>query len=115
MILYFLRGSLPWQGLKAASQKQKEELILETKETISTKDLCDGLPKEFAMYFDHIDSLGVDEKPKYSYLRKILRDLFIREGFKYDHVFDWTILKYLMAIQGTEVLQGVDALPERTA
>jgi hypothetical protein len=102
MILYFLRGSLPWQGLKAASQKQKEELILETKETINTKDLCDGLPKEFAIYFDHIDSLGVDDKPKYFCLRKLFRDLFIREGFEYDHVFDWTILRYSMAMQDVD-------------
>jgi len=104
MILYFLRGSLPWQGLKAANKKQKEELILETKETISTRDLCDGLPKEFAIYFDHVDSLGVDDKPKYSYLRKIFRDLFIREGFEYDQVFDWTILKYSVAMQGVDAL-----------
>lgn len=104
MILYFLRGSLPWQGLKTASQKQKKKHILKTKEIISIKDLCDGLFKEFAMYFDHIDSLDVDEKSKYSYLRKILRDLFIREDFEYDHVFDWTILKYLAAIQERKVL-----------
>lgn len=77
---------------------------MKTKKTISTKDLCDDLSKEFVMYFDHINSLGVDEKPKYSYLRKILRNLFIREGFEYDHVFDWTILKYLAAIQGREIL-----------
>ena len=98
MILYFLRP-LPWQGLRAASQKQKEELILEKKKTVSTKNLCDGLPQEFALYFDHIHSLDFDNQPNYFYLRKIFRDLFIREGFGFDHVFDWTILKYFMAIQ----------------
>jgi len=98
MILYFLRP-LPWQGLKSASKKQKEELILEKKKTISTQDLCNGLPDEFASYFDHVRSLRFDDQPKYSYLRKIFRDLFIREGFDFDYVFDWTILKYLMATQ----------------
>ena len=52
VILYFIRGSLPWQGLKATSKKQKLELILEKKETITTKDLCDGLPKAFATYLE---------------------------------------------------------------
>jgi hypothetical protein len=33
------------------------------------------------------------------YLRKLFRDLFIREGFQYDYVFDWTILKYQESIQ----------------
>lgn len=105
MILYFLRP-LPWQGLKVASQKEKEELILEKKKTISTKDLCDGLPQEFALYFDHIHSLDFDDQPEYSYLRKIFRDLFIREGFDFDFVFDWTTLKYFMATQRLRLPQA---------
>ncbi|KAK3171021.1 hypothetical protein OEA41_003105 [Lepraria neglecta] len=99
MLLYFLRGSLPWQGLTAADQTQKEELILKEKETINIEDLCEDLPGEFAAYFDYIYCLDFDEEPKYSYLRKIFRDLFVREGFDYDHVFDWTILEYLRATQ----------------
>jgi len=38
-------------------------------------------------------SLTFDENPDYSYLRKLFRDLFAREGYKYDGLFDWTILK----------------------
>ena len=96
MLLYFLRGSLPWQGLKAASHSQREDLILEKKKTTSTEDLCKDLPNEFKAYFDHLRSLDFDETPDYAYLRKIFRNLFAREGFESDHVFDWTILKYLM-------------------
>ena len=99
MLLYFLHSSLPWQGLKAPNKAQKEELVMEKKKTISVEALCEGLPREFATYFNHIRSLGFDEKPKYSNLRKIFRGLFAREGFKYDNVFDWTILKYMQATQ----------------
>lgn len=99
MLLYFLRGSLPWQGLTAEDDTQREELILEKKETINTEELCQGLPREFTAYFDYIRSPDFDDKPTYSYLRKIFRDLFVREGFDYDHVYDWTVLKYLMATQ----------------
>jgi len=42
--MYFLRGSLPWQGLKAATNKQKYEKIGEKKQTTAIKDLCDGYP-----------------------------------------------------------------------
>ncbi|KAL9630645.1 MAG: hypothetical protein Q9164_006315 [Protoblastenia rupestris] len=96
IFLYFLRGSLPWQGLKASDQTQKDELILEMKKTIGTEDLCGDLPKEFRTYFDYIRSLNFDKTPAYTYLRKIFRNLFARNRFDHDHVFDWTILKYLM-------------------
>jgi hypothetical protein len=39
-------------------------------------------------------SLRFDDKPDYSYLRKLFRDLFVREGYQWDYVFDWTILKH---------------------
>lgn len=95
MLLYFLHGSLPWQGVEDVEQTEKEELILK-KKRISTEDLCRGLPDEFRAYFDHIHSLESGQIPAYAYLRKAFRNLFARENFDYDHVFDWTILKYLM-------------------
>jgi hypothetical protein len=42
--MYFLRGGLPWQGLKAATNKQKYEKIGEKKQSTPIKDLCDGFP-----------------------------------------------------------------------
>jgi casein kinase 1 len=44
VFMYFLRGGLPWQGLKAATNKQKYEKIGEKKQTTAIKDLCDGFP-----------------------------------------------------------------------
>jgi casein kinase I family protein HRR25 len=40
VILYFCRGSLPWQGLKAATKKQKYDRIMEKETTTSTESLC---------------------------------------------------------------------------
>ncbi|KAF9366860.1 serine/threonine protein kinase [Mortierella sp. NVP85] len=94
VMMYFCRGSLPWQGLKAATKKQKYDRIMEKKMTTSTDILCRGFPQEFAIYLNYVRSLRFDDKPDYSYLRKLFRDLFVREGFQYDYVFDWTIYKY---------------------
>ena len=80
--------SLPWQGFKATDQTQKEELILEERGT-NTEDLCKNLLQEFAVYLDYLRSLDSDERSRYSCLRKIFRDLFVRDGS------DWTILEYL--------------------
>lgn len=94
VMLYFCRGSLPWQGLNGQTKKQKYDRIMEKKMSISPQDLCRGFPKEFTIYLNHCRSLRFDDKPDYSYLRKIFRDLFVREGFQYDYVFDWTVYQY---------------------
>uniref|UniRef100_A0A2P2M2Q5 Casein kinase n=1 Tax=Rhizophora mucronata TaxID=61149 RepID=A0A2P2M2Q5_RHIMU len=94
VLVYFLRGSLPWQGLKAGTKKQKYEKISEKKVSTSIEALCRGYPTEFASYFHYCRSLRFDDKPDYAYLKRLFRDLFIREGFQFDYVFDWTILKY---------------------
>ncbi len=91
VLMYFLRGSLPWQGLKAATKKQKYDRIMEKKMTTPTEFLCRGFSNEFAIYLNYCRSLRFDDKPDYSYLRKLFRDLFIREGFQYDYVFDWSV------------------------
>lgn len=98
MMVYFLRGALPWQGINAVHQK-KEELTLERKREIDAHTLCDGLPREFTGYFEHLSDLGVNDKPDYSYLRKQFTSLFKRKGFMYDNIFDWTFLKYLESVQ----------------
>ncbi|KHG04851.1 hypothetical protein F383_30273 [Gossypium arboreum] len=94
VLMYFLRGSLPWQGLRAGTKKQKYDKISEKKVSTSIEALCRGYPSEFASYFHYCRSLRFDDKPDYSYLKRLFRDLFIREGFQFDYVFDWTILKY---------------------
>ncbi|KAK1377776.1 Non-specific serine/threonine protein kinase [Heracleum sosnowskyi] len=94
VLMYFIRGSLPWQGLKAGNKKQKYEKISEKKVSTSIESLCRGYPTEFASYFHYCRSLRFEDKPDYAYLKRIFRELFIREGFQFDYVFDWTILKY---------------------
>ncbi|ORZ25127.1 kinase-like domain-containing protein [Absidia repens] len=93
VLMYFCRGSLPWQGLKAANKKQKYDRIMEKKMTTPTELLCRGFPSEFAIYLNYSRSLRFDDKPDYGYLRKLFRDLFLREGYQYDYVFDWTVFK----------------------
>lgn len=52
-------------------------------------------PAEFATYLNFCRSLRFDDKPDYSYLRQLFRNLFHRQGFSYDYVFDWNMLKFV--------------------
>lgn len=94
VLIYFCRGSLPWQGLKAATKRQKYDRIMEKKMTTPNDVLTKGLPREFLYFMNYIKSLRFDDKPDYPYLRKLFRDLFRRENLRYDYVFDWTLYKY---------------------
>lgn len=102
ILMYFNLGSLPWQGLKAATKRQKYERISEKKMSTQIETLCKGHPSEFGTYLNYCRSLRFDDKPDYSYLRQLFRNLFHRQGFTYDYVFDWNMLKFGNRSGGTE-------------
>jgi serine/threonine protein kinase len=92
VLMYFIRGSLPWQGLKANTKKQKYERIMDRKMSTSTEQLCKGYPTEFRSYFEYCRSLRFEDRPDYAYLKRLFKELFYRKGFQYDNMFDWTVL-----------------------
>ncbi|XP_062189035.1 casein kinase 1-like protein 3 isoform X2 [Phragmites australis] len=94
VLLYFLRGSLPWQGLKAATKTQKYDKICEKKISTPIEVLCKSCPVEFASYLHYCHSLTFDQRPDYAFVKRLFRDLFTRQGYEFDYVFDWTVLKY---------------------
>lgn len=93
VLVYFRKGSLPWQGLKAINKKQKYERISEKKMSTPLEVLCKGCPGEFAMYLNYCRGLRFEEAPDYMYLRQLFRILFRTLNHQYDYTFDWTILK----------------------
>lgn len=57
------------------------ELTIQIKKIyILNQVLCKSYPPEFISYFHYCRSLRFDDKPDYSYLKRLFRDLFIREG-----------------------------------
>ena len=103
VLMYFMRGSLPWQGLKAGTKKQKYAKISEKKMSTPVDVLCRGYPPEFAMYLNYVRGLRFEEAPDYAYLRKeLFRRLFRSKNFQYDFVFDWTLLKQKMPQNGDQ-------------
>ncbi|XP_066921408.1 casein kinase I-like [Clytia hemisphaerica] len=93
VLMYFNLGVLPWQGLRAGTKRQKYEKISEKKMSTSIDQLCRTYPSEFATYLNYCRALRFDDKPDYSFLRQIFRALFHRQGYTYDYIFDWNLLK----------------------
>jgi casein kinase I family protein HRR25 len=66
---------------------------MDKKMTTLTELLCCGIPNEFAVFLNYCHALRFDDKPDYSYLRKPFRNLFNREGYQYNYVFDWSVVR----------------------
>ncbi|VEN56434.1 unnamed protein product [Callosobruchus maculatus] len=90
MFMYFLRGSLPWQGLKADTLKERYQKIGDTKRATAIDTLCDGYPEEMATYLRTVRRLDFFETPDYEYLRNLFVNLFKRKGYVDDSEFDWS-------------------------
>ena len=69
--MYFLRGSLPWQGLQVSKKDEKYEKIKEKKMSTSIEALCKGYPEEFKTYLTYCRELKFDEKPDYAHLKNL--------------------------------------------
>ncbi|KAK9466286.1 kinase-like domain-containing protein [Lipomyces arxii] len=89
VFMYFLRGGLPWQGLKAATNKQKYEKIGEKKQTTQIKDLCDGFPEQFEKYLTYVRNLGFEDTPDYDYLRDLFTQALRSINEVEDGDYDW--------------------------
>ena len=89
VFMYFLRGSLPWQGLKAPTNKQKYEKIGYKKQITSVNELCFGYPVQFAQYLNYVRNLKFDEEPDYHYLVGLMDKAFQSINAQDDDHYDW--------------------------
>ena len=85
ILIYFLQGSLPWQGLGHLNHN----LIVESKQKTSTFALCQGLPREFRTFLEYSRSLAFDDKPNYGYLSGLFDELLSLEDYQDQQAFDW--------------------------
>ena len=109
VLVYFLTGSLPWQGLKANTKPEKYQRICEKKMSTSVEALCKGYPLEFITYLNYCRALKFEDKPDYNYLRRLFKELFTREGFDPEGNFEWVKILEERALR-----EQVDGLIEET-
>ena len=90
VLMYFLRGNLPWQGLKVRSKEDRYKKILEKKKETSSQDLCKEFPHEFFEYVDYSKNLEYEENPDYDFLRQKFLDVLKGLNEELDYIYDWT-------------------------
>ena len=89
VLMYFLRGSLPWQGLKVHKGEDRYKKILMTKRSTSAEDLCKGFPNEFVEYINYTRNMEFEADPDYKFLRGLLVSVLEKQNTTYDFWYDW--------------------------
>ncbi|CDW89928.1 ser thr kinase [Stylonychia lemnae] len=103
VLVYLIKGELPWQGVKAQTKHEKYQMIMERKMSLTSELLCQGLPDEFQSYLQQVMDLGFEEKPNYEFYRQQFRQLARRGGFDLKAPqFDWILIKEMRKRQREE-------------
>ncbi len=71
MLVYFIKGLLPWQGIKKQKNINNLKLIGDKKMCVPLDVLCEGIPVSFKRYLRYCKKLKFDETPDYNYLLKL--------------------------------------------
>jgi hypothetical protein len=78
VLVYFLRGRLPWQGIHEKDASKKSAIIKSRKIEETLESICLDCPEEFAQFLNYARVLRFQEEPDYEYLRGLFRDLLDR-------------------------------------
>ena len=93
VLMYFLRGNLPWQGLKLNKGDDKYKKIYEKKKNTTPEELCVGFPKQFCDFIKYTKSLSFDQEPNYNYLKKLIYNVMDKYEYSFDYLYDWGLKK----------------------
>ncbi len=95
VLVYFLKGRLPWQGLRIGTDDNKYRIIYEKKRDTSIAELCEDLPYEINVYIKYVRELTFEEEPDYVYLRSLFANIMHKFKLEYDFQFDWVKQKLI--------------------
>ena len=89
VLMYFLLGSLPWQGLKIKPGEDQFKKIAEKKINTSFEFLTKGHPDEFLKYFKYCDQLNFEDQPDYEFLIGLFQTMINKYCNNCFYDFDW--------------------------
>ena len=99
MLIYFIKGKLPWQGIEASSREKWNEKVYHKKVATPLKELCSNMPIEFSYFLSSVRNLGFEEEPKYADYRKMFNELLLKYDQYYDGLFCWVTIRCSSSVQ----------------
>ena len=106
VLMYFLRGGLPWQGLKIRSKEDRYKKILAKKKETTPEELCKGFPDEFRQIVSYTRNLEYTQQPDYSMLKRLLFELVTKKMEDvFDFIYDWTTESDLKKRKDNDIIE----------
>lgn len=90
VLMYFLRGSLPWQGIPGKTKDERYKKILQKKNDTSAQELCEGFPDEFEKYIEYTRNMEYEEEPDYDKLRDYFIEVLEKQNDVFDYIYVWS-------------------------
>jgi serine/threonine protein kinase len=98
IMIYFIKGELPWQNMKSKTRKEKYSKIYQMKKKMVPNELCNFLPEEMKTFLNYIVSLNAKAKPDYAKLINLINNLMKKYSYCNDLQFDWCSPLFLKMI-----------------
>ena len=98
MLIYFLKGKLPWQNFLIKNKEERYNKIKQTKKEIAINELCSNCPKEIGQYITYVKNLKFDEEPNYNYIKNLFYEILNKTGNKFDYLYDWDNTKTIIDV-----------------
>jgi serine/threonine protein kinase len=90
MLIYLMKGSLPWQKIKVNNKKESYLKISQFKRNIKPEKLCENLPGEMIDFVNYVKKLQFEEEPDYNYLKNLFEIMLKKRGDDPDCIyFSW--------------------------
>ena len=91
LLVFFLKGKLPWQIGKKMTQTERKKTVAGLKENMKLEELCMKLPITFINFLKYVKNLSFKEKPNYDYLKGLLVTLAFENKMDLeDNNWDWS-------------------------
>ena len=96
IIIYFIKGELPWQNIKCKTRQEKYNKIFEIKKKVTEDgELVEDLPLEMKKILEYILGLNFAERPNYLMMKKAIELILNKLNYSNDLQFDWYNLDFL--------------------
>ncbi len=105
ILIYFLKGRLPWQDVKAKTKEERYKLIHEIKSKSTIESLCKDIPNEFRELLTYVKQLQFEEKPFYPKFYACFQNLINKlnidqiEEKNYNYIWEKMIVDYINQYQ----------------